>query len=61
MKKLFGYSHIWEAKFDQKGFKQGIGFNVKVRVLRIFGLRFITDIRFEGTLEWLEELKKRLT
>lgn len=58
--KIFGYSYIWEENFSNKGFLQGIGFSVKTRVLRIFGLKFITDVKFEGTNEWLRDLKKRI-
>ena len=60
MKKLIGYSHIWEENFSNKGFLQGIGFSVQTKVLRVFGLKFITDIRFQGTSEWLRDLKKRI-
>lgn len=59
MKKLFGYSWIWEENFSEKGFIQGIGFSVQTKVLRIFGLKFITSIKFQGTGEWLRDIKIR--
>lgn len=49
-----------ESTFDGKGFIQGIGFNVKVTAVYIFGVRFIRDIKIDGTSEWLRDLKKRL-
>lgn len=55
--KLIGYSHTIEANFIGKGFTQGIGFNIHTKVLRIFGLKFITDIKIEGDTEWLRNLK----
>lgn len=49
-----------ESTFDGKGFTQGIGFNVKVIAMYIFGIRFIKEVKFDGTPEWLRDLKKRI-
>lgn len=49
-----------ESTFDGKGFTQGIGFNIKVTAVYIFGIRFIKDIKVEAIPEWLRDLKRRM-
>ncbi len=63
MKKLikkYIFRKEYTSLYDGIGYMQGIGFSMNLRVIYIFGIRFIQNIEFRVEKEWTRSLIKKI-